>query len=191
MKPKYYYNKGAIYLKSKWPFRFKVFVGALLLAGALTITSNSPAPNLKTFTEQKLTYVEYIQETGKIPRNQAIDITNSIIRWSSVYNLDEKLVLAVAKIESRFDKHAISNTGAMGIMQVIPSWHRDKIQDAKKQLGNPEVFNINTNIYLGARVLSDCLNKFKQTNKALSCYSGNTPGYEKKVLAEYNVIKEL
>lgn len=188
---KYCYNRGAYCLRSKWPRRFKVFMSAMLFAGALTITSNSPAPHVETLTSQKLTYVEYVSDQGNINRSQAQKIVEAIQRWSNKYQLDEKLVLAVAKVESNFHHHAISSSGAMGIMQIIPSWHKDKIKEARSTLGNPEVFNINTNVYLGTRILNDCIERFSKIRKALMCYSGNTKGYDDKVLATYEQIKKL
>lgn len=188
---KYILNRGAYCLRSKWPLRIKVTIAAALLISALTITSNQPAPNLTTYTEQKLTYVDYIVSQGKANRTQAQKITEATLRWARELEVDEKLVLAIGKVESNFDYHAISSSGAMGVMQVIPRWHEDKIRDAKKIIGTPEVFNIETNIYLGTRVIKDCIDRFKLLSKVLLCYSGNTVGYDKKVLAEYNIIKRL
>jgi len=188
---KYCYSRGAYYLRSKWPRRFKIFISAMLFAGTLTLTSNLPAPHVKTFTLQKLTYVEYITDNSNNTHTQAQKIVEAIQHWSSKYQVDEKLILAVAKVESNFYKHAISESGAMGVMQVIPSWHKDKIKDARASLGNPEVFNINTNIYLGTRILKDCLSRFIKVSKALMCYSGNTKGYDTKVLNTYEQIKKL
>jgi len=70
-------------------------------------------------------------------------------------------------------------------MQVIPKWHKEKVIAARDKLGNPELFNIDTNIFIGAWILKDCLIKHKDTSKALLCYSGQTEGYDQKVMREY------
>lgn len=187
----YIYKKGAYYPRSKWPFRFKLALATSILIGALTVTSNLYAPNVQSFSEQKITYANYIVQQGRVDWSKAVEIAGSVQKWSIHNNLDIKLVLAVAKVESGFDPHAFSSSGAMGVMQVIPSWHKDKIREAKKVTGTPELFNINTNVYLGTRILSECINRFEKLIRALQCYSGNTEGYEKKVLAEYKRLSEI
>jgi soluble lytic murein transglycosylase-like protein len=125
------------------------------------------------------------------PKVDAREIVSSVNKWGKELSVDPKLLLAVAKVESTFDPHAISKSGAYGLMQVIPVWHKEKILQARRELGNPEIFNISTNIYLGAKVLKECLEKTGGVTKALQCYSGQTPGYDAKVLAEYRRLQKI
>jgi soluble lytic murein transglycosylase-like protein len=138
-------------------------------------------------------YIKYIQNKNpKLPESKATEIVEASSRWAREFNLDKKLILAIQQVESMYRPHAISESGAYGLMQVIPVWHKDKIIRAKKELGNPEIFNINTNIFLGTLVLHECMKRTKRvTSKALLCYSGQTPGYDKKVLSAYYKIKRL
>lgn len=159
-------------------------VALTLLFSSMPETSHIPA---ESGMDSK--YVKYVQSSNpSISFKDAYTISSSVLNWSKEFKLDPKLILAVAKVESGFNKHAISSSGAYGIMQVIPLWHKDKIISARKELGNPEVFNIKTNIYLGAWVLRECKDRTSNLNKALLCYSGQTPGYDKKVLQEYRQI---
>jgi soluble lytic murein transglycosylase-like protein len=130
---------------------------------------------------------EYILSSNiKVSKEDAKEIVAAITKWAIIFKLDPKLMLAIARQESNFDKYAISSSGAYGIMQVIPVWHKQKVVDANKELGNPELFNINTNIYLGARVLLECSKRFKNTTKVLECYYGKpNTGYAQQVLAHY------
>jgi soluble lytic murein transglycosylase-like protein len=123
-----------------------------------------------------------------IPLKDAKQIVDSTYKWAKEFNVDEKLILAVAKIESKFNKHAISPSGAYGVMQIIPVWHKEKILAARAKLGNPELFHIDTNIFLGTWILKDCLIKTGNTIKALQCYSGQTAGYSQKVMSEYQKL---
>jgi hypothetical protein len=58
-----------------------------------------------------------------------------------------ELVLAVIEVESRFDRYAISRSGALGYMQVMPFW--------LKEVGRPNdsLFNEPTNLRMGCTIL--------------------------------------
>ncbi|TDT71854.1 soluble lytic murein transglycosylase [Hypnocyclicus thermotrophus] len=44
--------------------------------------------------------------------------------YSKKYNIEDKLLLAIIKVESNFNKEAISYKGAVGLMQIMPSTAR-------------------------------------------------------------------
>lgn len=91
--------------------------------------------------------------------------------------IDPLVILAMMRIESRFDKNAVSREGARGLMQVIPRWHRDKIQG--RNIHSPTV-----NIEVGVKVLSDCWSKHQgRVQAVMVCYSGGSKGYAQKVVA--------
>ena len=137
-------------------------------------------------------YINYVVKSNpKVSDRTAKEIVVAAYRWASEFNVPVELLLAIARVESNFYTYAISSSGAYGLMQVIPVWHKDKILKAREELGNPEIFNVNTNMYLGAMVLRDCMRKTSKTSKALLCYSGQTPGYDDKVLIQYYKIQKL
>lgn len=180
----YHYCKSRLKALNHWPKRVKALVlVTLTVASLVTVNNQTAAP---VATEWQSSYISYVTEANpKVDQKDARAIVMSSLKWAYEFNLDPKLLLAIAKVESNYYKYAISSSGAYGIMQVIPVWHKDKILEARKVTGNPEIFNIDTNIYLGARVIKDCLNKHGKINKALLCYSGQTPEYDKKVLNAY------
>ena len=184
-----YYFDGAVFrLRNKWNLRFRrvlMLVCFLGLSGFSTTVAESAGvvPHKHAFE----THV--IESNPKVSVKEAKSIVSAVIRWGEEFNIDPRLLLAIAKVESNYNKHAISPSGAYGLMQVIPVWHKDKIKKAKEELGNPEVFDIHTNIYLGASVLRECHNKHKELSKSLLCYAGQTPGYDKKVLSIYKALK--
>jgi soluble lytic murein transglycosylase-like protein len=143
-------------------------------------------------TEYALT--KYINKINKdISKEDTLQIVKSTMQWSKEFNVDPALLVAIQQTESKFDKYAISSAGAFGVMQVIPKWHLDKLQQAKKETGSPELFNIHTNIYLGTKVLKECLKQFNLQRNALLCYNGsnaNPNGYDEKVMAAYRSIRE-
>jgi hypothetical protein len=183
----YYYDGKVFRLRSKWNKRFRLF---LMLVCFLGLSGYSKDISDGEVVPQKHALESHVlEENPKVSINDAKSIVNAVIKWGTEFSIDPKLLLAIAKVESNYNKHAISPSGAYGLMQVIPVWHKDKIKKAKEELGNPEVFDIHTNIYLGASVLRECYNKNPGLSKALLCYAGQTPGYDKKVLAAYRALK--
>jgi soluble lytic murein transglycosylase-like protein len=78
------------------------------------------------------------------------------------------LVLAVIAVESRFDRWAVSSTGAVGLMQVMPYW--------PEQLGmrRYELVHIAPNIRMGCAILRFYLaHEHKDVRKALARYNGS------------------
>lgn len=93
----------------------------------------------------------------------------TIIQYeSSRAGLDSQLILGLITVESKFDKYAISSSGARGIMQVMPFW--------VKQVGNPkqDLFDFATNIRYGCTILRYYLIKeHGDIRKALARYNGS------------------
>ena len=112
-------------------------------------------------------------------------IVSAVFAQAQKHNLDPLLILSTIKQESRFRVQAANPSGARGLMQVIPFWHRDKIKGR-------DIFNIETNIEVGTQVLVDCLDKFNGiVTKALRCYSGGAQKqYEINLLNNHKAIKQ-
>jgi soluble lytic murein transglycosylase-like protein len=96
-------------------------------------------------------------------------------------NLPAGLVLAVIEVESRFDRWAVSSSGAVGLMQIMPFW--------PKQLGmtNDQLVRIPQNIRIGCTILKFYLDREKgDYTKALARYNGsvNRRTYPDKVLTQ-------
>lgn len=99
--------------------------------------------------------------------------------------LEPELVLAVIYVESRFDRFAISNSGARGLMQVMPFWLEEIGQ------GNDNLFNIKTNLRFGCTILKYYLDKESgDTVPALARYNGSygSSRYPDKVLNAYHEL---
>lgn len=108
---------------------------------------------------------------------------------SSNYQVDPFLTLAVMAVESRFDFMAQSGSGAKGLMQIIPYWHKEKITIA-------EVYDPSANIKAGTRILREYLdNNGGNVNRALLNYNGSLglPGanYDNKVLKARNELQRF
>jgi hypothetical protein len=61
------------------------------------------------------------------------------------YNIAPNLIFAIMWRESRFDEYAVSPHGAIGLMQVAPQWHWDRME----RLGCHDLYNPYQNITVG------------------------------------------
>ena len=104
---------------------------------------------------------------------------------ATTYNVDKRLLIAVAKTESNFDAKATSGVGAKGIMQLMDG--------TAKSLGVTNSYDAEQNIMGGAKLLSQLLKKYDgNRNKALAAYNagaGNVARYgAKKYSSYYNKV---
>jgi len=92
------------------------------------------------------------------------------------------LVMAVMAVESRFDRWAVSSTGAVGLMQVMPFW--------PEQLGmrRYELVHVAPNIRMGCAILRFYLrHEHNDVRKALARYNGSVGrrDYPDKVIYQW------
>ncbi|MFO7786171.1 MAG: lytic transglycosylase domain-containing protein [Halospina sp.] len=101
--------------------------------------------------------------------NRRLNILRLVHREATRRGLSPEVVLAVIKVESGFDRFAISSAGAQGLMQVMPFW--------KKEIGRPDdnLTKIETNLVYGTTILSHYLDKEDgDLARALARYNGST-----------------
>ena len=111
-------------------------------------------------------------------RSDVADLLYPLAYWPSVsevaarYALDPYILLAVMREESRFDPNARSVAGALGLMQIMP--HTAFSLD--KQLGmgigdDSEIYNVRTNLTVGAYYLNSLIKEFGSLPVALAAYN--------------------
>ena len=128
--------------------------------------------------------VTWIQKEAKVEvsKSFATMVIATTFAEAAETGVDPFLMLALMKVESAFDYTAVSNAGALGLTQIIPKWHLEKIAD------NVHVYDPKVNIKVGTAILKEYLNWHKgNTQKALLQYNGSLhiPGatYGNHVLA--------
>ena len=98
---------------------------------------------------------------------------------STTYNVDKRLLIAVAKTESDFNPKATSGAGAKGIMQLM--------DNTAKELGVKDSYDAEQNIMGGAKLLSQLLKKYDgDRNKALAEYNAGTGNVAKYGAEKYS-----
>ena len=142
----------------------------------------------------------------KLSEGSLWNVTESVVEESAKHSLDPMLVLAVMKVESRFDHRAVSSQGALGLMQIRPIVVDELVDEgkipewkSKANLRDPIL-----NIKIGVAYLSYLKKMFNHMPFALAAYnSGPTRirikldakekiplGYANKVAAEQLSFKK-
>lgn len=122
----------------------------------------------------------YISNTYDVPMKSAEKIVYTTFEESSKKNLEPTLVLSLIDHESRFQQHIKSPVGAVGLTQVMPKYHQDKIAELKRTEGT-DIFSIAGNIKVGTQILRDCINLAGgNLQKALQMYNGSLGDINKR-----------
>ena len=138
--------------------------------------------------------------------------SNYVIVYAEKYDLDRALVYAVILAESGFDASAKSSSGAMGLMQILPSTASWIASEMGENFTDNDLYNAETNIKFGCFYLSYLYKKFGDTKTAICAYNagegaisgwldengkideskiayGETKNYLKRVMGYYKVYK--
>jgi len=97
-----------------------------------------------------------------------LKILRSVHREATRVELPPELILAVIDIESRFDRFAISRSGAQGLMQIMPFW--------LDEIGHPDdnLVVADTNLRMGCTILKHYIEKEKgNLKRGLARYNGS------------------
>lgn len=112
------------------------------------------------------------KDVGGLDQDSTEIIASAIYRISKKENLDYRIVLALAKIESNFRRDAVSPKGARGLLQVKPSVAKEIAKEIGINLeGKGSLHECEKNVALGTRLLSSLIEKFDDIHTALTAYN--------------------
>lgn len=128
-------------------------------------------------------------ERGIVLRHTDRNIVKEFIKETAEkYGVDPLLVHAIIEVESGYNEFAISRTGAMGLMQIMPYTFFE--------MGFKSPYDYKENIEAGIKYLSIQIKKFNDLKLALSAYNAG-PGrvYKKmqipEILETQNYVKKV
>ena len=93
-------------------------------------------------------------------------------------NVEENLIFALIKAESNFNEEALSNKGAIGLMQLMEETAKDvankngielDLSNIRQDLLKPEI-----NINIGTKYIATLLEKYQNKEVALAAYNAGT-----------------
>jgi soluble lytic murein transglycosylase-like protein len=134
---------------------------------------------------QYRTLAVYLSRRYKVALDATEQLVGAAHEAGRRLGMDPLLILAVMAVESRFNPIAESVMGAKGLMQVIPKFHQDKLEEHG---GADSVFDPMTNILVGTRILKDAMRRGGGLMPGLQLYAGafgdDGQQYAQKVIAE-------
>jgi len=148
-------------------------------------------PKVDTVQQPDFEETVWLQDIVQTIRPWVSDASEAevIAHWVYVYSvrfdLSPELVLGMIAVESQFDHFAVSNVGAIGLMQVMPFW--------KKELGSADdnLLEIETNVRYGCAIIRHYIDRYKKLDRALAAYNGSLgrKKYPNKVFAAMKRFK--
>ncbi len=108
---------------------------------------------------------------------------DSVAKYSRRYSLDEGIIYGLMRQESMYRERVVSRSGAMGLMQIMPS--TGKWMAGKMGLKDPDFFNPDTSIMVGARYFSDLIRQYDGEFRWASMAYNGGPGNLRKWKRQY------
>ena len=175
-----------------------LFLGGSQAAGAIPEAAAGPGDRPQPVA---LTPVEesryralsgFVANRYRVSQTVAFDLVELAHRVGRELQLDPLLIIAVISIESRFNPIAESVKGAKGLMQIIPKYHLEKLQEFG---GADSVFDPQINIQVGALILKEYIRLTGHVGIALQMYAGalsdQEDQYTNKVMNEKNRLQHV
>ena len=98
-------------------------------------------------------------------------------KYSSEYSVPEYIVYSVIKVESDFDKDAMSEKGACGLMQLMPETYEWLVEIKKENIG--DILDPEENIRYGTYYLSMLYKKYQSWTLSLCAYNAGPGNVDK------------
>lgn len=142
--------------------------------------------------QQKQNVIQYIHNKYRINYNDAEKIVEQAYIHGNKHNIEPSLIIGIIEHESAFKKNIVSKANAVGLMQIVPKYHRQRIANITNK-NNQTIQHIETNIELGTNILKDYINRYSNIGRALQAYNGshNSNRYSRVVFRKQNNIENI
>jgi len=160
------YTKGLNNYKPEIVRNFDDLYNSAVQKNNKTSEEKNKAPEVHPFLK-----VESDENNQKL-NSSKIKIDDAILQASQKYKISEDLIRAVISVESNYDQYAVSKSGAMGLMQIIPKTSLD--------LGLEKPFDIYENVDAGVKYLKSLLTRYNgDLEKSLAAYNAGPENVDK------------
>lgn len=162
-----------------------------MMKTAAAVKASAIAESEENYLHGLAAYIRHVNHN--VSESQALDMAEHFVKYAEEYNVDEKIVMAIAQNESTYYKDAVSCEDYKGLMQTGDGLARNAGYDPAR-LFEPEV-----SIKVGARYLRIKMDEFGDMRLALTAYnqgsgsvhSGNySTGYAELAMQRAETVEE-
>ena len=110
---------------------------------------------LSVTTEQLARYI--MKRQSMVTSGDADKMASSVLHWAEEYDVPLLVVVGVIEVESLFQPYAISDKGARGLMQVMPTVWRQEFDNLKLDWfpqDDRDLYDVDVNVRIGVKILS-------------------------------------
>jgi soluble lytic murein transglycosylase-like protein len=134
----------------------------------------------------------FLAKRYRVSEQVTQEFVRTAFRVGQGIGIDPLLIIAVIAVESRFNPIAESVAGAKGLMQIIPRFHADKLEEFG---GEQAIFEPHANIVVGARILREYIHRMGDVVLGLKVYGGEPlegeNSYPDRVLDEKRRLQQV
>jgi len=117
----------------------------------------NPAQPLLIGVKLRIPAAAHAAAPTAVSATNAGTVRDSLDRWSAYYGIDRSLARALAWMESGYNNNVVSNVGAQGVMQLLPTtW--DYVETVL--IGHPVAHDADGNVHVGMAYLHHLLAAF-------------------------------
>jgi soluble lytic murein transglycosylase-like protein len=143
---------------------------ALEVADPPATASQSPLESTKIVRHQIL--AELRSRHTALADHELVVLSHAIVEESGAHNLDPSLVMALIEVESAGYHLAVSNVGALGLMQLMPRTAEELARKLGVEWhGRDTLFDPLVNVKLGTAYLRQLTDRYDSTPTALAAYN--------------------
>jgi len=132
---------------------------------------------------------DVVAKRYRVSSQATLDLVRTAYQEANRNGLDPLLILAVVAIESSFNPIAQSDGGAVGLMQIVPRFHEDKLASREGSVLDPRI-----NIEVGTQVLREYISRAGTETAGLQLYNGSpddpAAAYATKVMSERDRLRQ-
>ena len=134
----------------------------------------------------------FLAKRYRVSHEIALDFVRIAFVAGHRIGVDPLLVIAVMAVESRLNPIAESEAGAKGLMQIIPKFHPEKLEEFG---GEKAIFEPHTNIVVGSQILREYIRRTGDVSDGLRIYGGGPlegeNAYPGRVLDEKRRLQQV
>jgi len=162
-----------------------IFMSTALIFAYTNSTANytlfHQAPVLKIPPHSYLTKIIQ-RKQPRLTKAKANQIARAIYKHSKYYKLPPILIIALSERESSLLPKSTSKKSCIGLMQINPRAHPNKV----KNFSRDRLYDIDTNIKIGCSILKEYLTKTGTISGALQRYIGaKNKSYVNDILSSF------